>query len=146
MGGQYAEPGAELDGLVRRVIGAAIEVHRALGPGFNESVYEEAMGVELELRRVPFTRQHPIDLQYKGVAVGAGRLDFLIDARLVVELKATDRLAEVHIAQTLSYLRATRLSLALLINFNVPALRRGLRRIIHTPPTSAPPPVIKRKE
>ncbi len=112
------------------VIGAAIEVHRSLGPGYLESVYEQALAVELKLRDVPFQRQVQFALNYKGHAIGEGRLDFLVDNRLVVELKAVDALSALHLAQALSYLKATGHHLALVINFNVPKLAGGLKRVI----------------
>lgn len=112
------------------VIGAAIEVHRLLGPGYLENVYEQALAVELKLRGVPFARQVVFALDYKGHAVGEGRLDFLVDDRLIVELKAVDALVPIHIAQAISYLKATKHRLALLINFNVPVLKDGIRRVV----------------
>lgn len=124
------EPNRELDQLAHAVIGAAIEVHRALGPGFLESVYEEALSFELEQRAVPFTRQHVISVSYKGRPVGEGRLDMLVAGRLVVELKAVDELAPIHMAQVISYLKATGHKLGLLINFNVPILKQGIRRVV----------------
>jgi GxxExxY protein len=96
-------------------------------------VYEEALCVELALRGIPFARQVPISVNCKGQKVGEGRLDLLIDKILVLELKAVEELAPIHVAQILSYLKATRLHLGLLISFNVPLLRRGIRRVIHTP-------------
>ena len=127
------EPSVELDELAHRVIGAAIEVHRVLGPGFLESVYEEALCVELAARRIGFTRQVPVGVDYKGRRVGEARLDLVVDNRVVVELKAVESIAPIHVAQVLSYLKATELRLALLITFNVTVLRRGIRRLIHTP-------------
>jgi GxxExxY protein len=127
------EPGARLDYLARIVVDAALEVHRALGPGFLESVYERALTVELELRRIPFQRQVPIVVRYKGVEVGDGRIDLLVDGCLVVELKAVETMAPVHLAQVLSYLRARKLRLGLLINFNARQLREGLRRVVLSP-------------
>jgi GxxExxY protein len=120
----------ELDHLAKRVIGAAIEVHRVLVPGFLESIYEEALSIGLSTRQLRFARQVAIDLQYKGRQVGEGRLDLLIENQLVVELKAVDTLAPIHTAQVLSYLKATNRSLGLLINFNVPMLRDGIRRVV----------------
>jgi GxxExxY protein len=128
----WHEPSKELDQLAYRVIGAAIEVHRLLGPGFLETVYEEATCVELALRGVPFARQVPIGLKYKERMTGEARLDLLVDNRLVVELKTVERIAQIHVAQTLSYLKITRLRLGLLINFNVTTLTRGIKRVIHT--------------
>ena len=116
--------------LVERVIGAAIEVHRALGPGYLEKTYEEAMAHEFGLSGIPFSRQHPIAVSYKGHLCGEGKLDYLIAGQLVVELKTVDRFAEIHTAQVLSYLRATNLDLGLLLNFHVPVLKDGIKRVI----------------
>lgn len=116
--------------LTGEVIGAAIEVHRILGPGYLESVYEDALCVEFELRAIRFSRQHPINISYKRRAVGESRLDLLVDNCLIIELKAVETLLPVHKAQVISYLRATGLRLGLLINFNEATLLRGLRRII----------------
>ena len=119
-----------LNELSHRVIGAAIEVYRHLGPGFLESVYEEALCYELMLRSIPYERQFNVAVQYKNHVVGAGRLDLLIDRCLVVELKAIELILPIHIAQTMSYLKTTGYTLALLINFNVTALRNGIKRVI----------------
>ena len=129
------EPDAELDQLAHRVIGAAIEVHRLLGPGYLEDVYEEALAVEFKLRGIPFKKQMPIELDYKGQPVGQGRLDFLVDDRLVVELKAVESLHPVFMAQVISYLKTLHLPLGLLINFNVAILKNGLRRVVHSTPS-----------
>jgi GxxExxY protein len=126
------EPSAELDELSHRVIGAAIEVHRHLGPGFLESVYEEALCEELVLRDIPFARQVPIGVRYKGKQVGEARLDILVHDSVVLELKTVENIAPIHWAQVLSYLKATRLRLGLLINFNVSLLQRGIKRVIQT--------------
>ena len=127
------EPSAKLDELAHRVIGAAIEVHRLLGPAFLESVYEEALCVELALRDIRFARQVPISVSYKGERVGESRLDLLVDDSLVVELKAVESIAPIHFAQVLSYLRAARLPLGLIISFNVDVLQRGIRRVVLSP-------------
>ncbi|MBI3976872.1 MAG: GxxExxY protein [Chloroflexi bacterium] len=124
------EPEAGLNRLTQAVIGAAIEVHRVLGPGYLESVYEEAICVELQLRGVPFVRQVAMDVSYKGHAVGEGRLDLLVGGHLIVELKAVEALAPIHTAQVISYLKATGHHLGLLINFNVLVLRQGIRRVV----------------
>ena len=113
------------------VIGAAIEVHRTLGPGFLESVYEEAMAIELAERAVSFSRQVPVAVVYKGRPIGRARLDLLVEQSLVVELKAVSELAGIHRAQLISYLKSTGVRLGLLINFNVEVLRDGLRRVIY---------------
>jgi GxxExxY protein len=101
------EPPAELNALTEAVIGAAIEMHRHLGPGYLESAYEEAMAVERRLRGIQFERQVPIPLHYKGYALGEGRADFIIEKRLLVELKAVESLHPVHKAQVIAYLKAT---------------------------------------
>ena len=124
------EPDSRVDGLARSVIGAAIEVHRILGPGYLESVYEEALALEFSLRQIPFSRQKSVSVVYKGHSVGESRLDFLVGGCLIVELKAVDALAPIHQAQVISYLKATGLLLGLLINFNVPILKDGIRRVI----------------
>ena len=103
-----------------------------LGPGFLESVYEEALCAELRLRGIPFVRQLVVPIRYKGQVVGEGRLDLLIDSLLVVELKAVEALAQIHAVQLLSYLKATGHTLGLLINFNVPILKHGIKRIVLT--------------
>ncbi len=134
--------GKQCDGEVLRasrnrlshdIIGAAIEVHRSLGPGYLESVYEEALCVEFGLRKIPFVRQLDIAISYKGHAVGAGRIDILVDHTIVVELKAVEAFAPIHQAQLLSYLKSTGYQLGLLINFNVPVLRDGIKRITTLP-------------
>ena len=126
------EPDAALDGLARDVIGAAIEVHRWLGPGFLETVYEDALAVELGLRHIVFQRQVPLAIDYKGRRVGGGRVDILVAGRLVVELKTVDALSAVHQAQVLSYLKVVGTSLGLLINFNVKILKDGIKRVVLT--------------
>ena len=137
------EPGVETDALARGVIGAAIEVHRALGPGYLESVYEEALAIELDRRGILFERQKAFALAYKGHPVGQGKLDFLIAGRLVVELKATEALAPIHDAQVISYLKATGCGLGLLVNFNVRLLKNGIKRIVLSGSGAAAFPVEK---
>ncbi|MGA3162972.1 MAG: GxxExxY protein [Verrucomicrobiota bacterium] len=126
------EPSARTDELARDVIGAAIEVHRHLGPGFLESVYEEALCVEMADRRIPFERQKEIGVLYKGRTIGRHKIDLLVGQLLVVELKTVEALAEIHNAQVISYLKATGLSLGLLINFNVSILKNGIQRVVYT--------------
>jgi len=120
------EPSKEADELARRVIGAAIEVHRALGPGYIESVYEEAICIEIDDLRIPFERQVKIAVEYNGRKVGEGRLDLLVAKILPVELKAVESFAAIHQAQLISYLKMTHLQLGRLINFNVPILKNGI--------------------
>ncbi|MGH2587937.1 MAG: GxxExxY protein [Dehalococcoidia bacterium] len=116
-----------LSGLV---IGAALEVHRTLGPGFLESVYEEALCVELTLRRIDYQRQREIHLAYKDHPIGQARLDLLVANQLIVELKSVESLLPIHQAQVISYLKATSRNIGLLINFNVPVLKDGIKRIV----------------
>lgn len=124
---------ASVDDLAHRVIGAAIEVHRHVGPGFSEAVYEEALAVEFRLRELPFTRQHPLAVSYKGYWVGEGRADFVVGDSLVVEVKAVRQLVEIHTAQVISYLKAGDFHLGLLLNFREAALRRGVKRVVWRP-------------
>lgn len=126
------EPDLTSDELAHAVIGAAIEVHRHLGPGYLEAVYEEALCVEFRLRGIPFERQKPIKVEYKGEYVGEGRLDLFVGERLVVELKAAKAVAPIEQARVLSYLKATGLQLALLINFHVTVLKSGIQRIVRS--------------
>jgi len=126
------EPSKEIDELAQRVIGAALEVHRALGPGYQESIYEEALVFELMQMGIRFERQKPFRVDYKGHAVGEGRVDLLVEEKLIVELKATDRMHPVYKAQVISYLKATSCQVGLLINFNESLLRTGIQRVIHS--------------
>ncbi len=128
------QPAPELDALARRVVAAALEVHRHLGPGYLESFYEEALAIEMEARGIPFIRQAPISVKYKGHSIGEGRVDLLVGGELLVELKTVDQIAPIHKAQVISYLKATHLHLGLLINFNVPVLRDGIRRVVFSIP------------
>ena len=129
-------PGAAVDSLAHRVLGCAIEVHRVLGPGWLESIYEEALCVELALARIPFERQVPVKVRYKRQDIGDAKLDLLVCRQLVVELKTVEGIAPVHVAQVLSYLKIKRLRLGLLVNFNVVELRQGIKRVINTPRNS----------
>jgi len=127
------KPDAALDALTYAVIGAAIEVHREIGPGFVEAVYDKALQIELTLRQISFESQYKVPLYYKGHPVGTGQLDFFIQNQLVVELKAVSTLADIHTAQVLRYLQVTKQNLGLLINFHVPVLSHGVERIILSP-------------
>jgi GxxExxY protein len=126
------EPSGRVDELAHRVIGAAIEVHKLLGPGFLESVYEEALAYEFELRDIPFERQHPITLHYKTKNVGDSRLDFLVGGELVVELKAVEAIYPIFPAKVIHYLKISGLELGIIINFHVVQLRDGIKRIVLT--------------
>ena len=116
--------------LTEKIIGAAMEVHKTLHRGFLESVYEEAMAIELDLQRIPFERQKPIDVFYTGKVAKQFFCDFVIEGKVLVELKVIKRLSETEKSQVLNYLKATGLSLALLINFGAPSLE--FKRIINT--------------
>jgi GxxExxY protein len=117
------------DDLTEKIIGAAIEVHRLIGPGLLESIYEEALCVELQLRGISFQRQVEVDVDYKGHIIKGQRIDLLVAGEVIVELKAVAHLPEVAVAQTLSYLKATGLKRALLINFGERELVNGVKRI-----------------
>jgi GxxExxY protein len=118
--------------VTESIIGCAIEMHRALGPGLLESIYEECLAVELDLRGVSFEQQICVPIQYKGQRVASDlRIDLLVEQRIVVELKAVEKILPVHDAQLLTYLRLTGNAVGLLINFNVPILRDGLRRLVN---------------
>lgn len=119
------------DRLSERVIGAAVEVHRHLGPGLLESAYAGAMALELHTRRIDFSSEVLIPIQYKGTVLEPRLLvDLLVEGQLVVELKAVDAMLPVHHAQVLTYLRVGYFPSGLLINFNVPLLRDGVRRFV----------------
>lgn len=114
-----------------KIIGACIEVHRALGPGLLESVYQECLAREFSLQNVPFQKEKAQVISYKGVSMECGlRLDFLVDNRVIVELKAVEKLLPVHKAQVLTYLKLTGCKLGLLININVPVLKNGIERLV----------------
>ena len=117
--------------ITHAVIGAAIEVHRLLGPGLLESAYEECLFKELKLRRLNVVRQKPIPIMYKDAKLECGyRLDLLVEAKVVVELKSIEGFAPIHEAIMLTYLRLSGYRLGLLINFNVKVLKDGIRRYI----------------
>jgi len=117
--------------LTETIIGAAIEVHRALGPGLLESAYVECLCHELALRGVPFVRELPLPLEYKGIRLDCGyRIDLLVADAVVVEVKAVEKLIPVHEAQLLTYLRLGGWRVGLLMNFNSPVLKQGIRRLV----------------
>lgn len=122
-------PDSPLNQLTHQVIGAAIDVHRELGPGYLEALYEEALCLELSERKIAHVRQASINVSYKGTPIGQCYIDVLVENILILELKAVDKLMPVHKAQIMSYLKATGLSLGLLINFSVPVLKDGIERI-----------------
>ena len=118
-----------------RVIGAAIEVHKTLGPGLLESVYELALEEEFLARNIVFERQKPVPIRYRGLILDTGlRLDFVIARQIVVELKSVERLIDVHEAQVLTYMKLSGCPVGLLINFNVARLKSGIRRFVRNAP------------
>jgi GxxExxY protein len=118
--------------LTEAIIGAAIEVHKTLGPGLLESAYEACLCQELELRSIPFRNQLTLPVYYKGRLIDCGyRLDIIVDETVVVEIKAVESLLPIHAAQLLTYLKLGGWSIGLLINFNAQILKHGIKRIIH---------------
>ena len=121
-----------IDLLAERVIGCAIEVHRQMGPGLNEGVYQESFMLELALCEIPFAADVPIRIDYKGHRLKKHfEIDLIVDDRLIIEIKAVESLHPAHQAQVMTYLRLTKLPAGLLINFNQPTLRAGLKRLDH---------------
>jgi GxxExxY protein len=128
-------------GCSEQVIGAMIEVHRHLGAGLLESAYEACVCRELAMRGLRFERQRPMPLSYKGISLECGyRLDLVVDHSVLVEFKTVDALLPIHVAQIITYLRLSQLPVGLLVNFNVPVLKQGLRRLWLSS-TSSPPPL-----
>lgn len=124
------EPDNSLDQLARGVIGAAIEVHKYLGPGLQEPLYAPALHIELSQRGIPFQTEVFLPVTYKGRPLGSRKIDLVVDKRLIVELKSVEALAPIHIAQLICYLRLTSTQLGLLINFNVTLLKDGVKRVV----------------
>ena len=126
-----AQPGSpDADSVTERIIGCAIEVHRNLGPGLLESLYEHALALELQDRGMRFVRQHPVKVNYKGREIGELRVDFLVEDQVVVEIKSVQRHAPLFEAQVLTYLRATGQRVGLLLNFNTRLLKEGIKRMV----------------
>ena len=118
--------------LSRKVIGAAIEVHKCLGPGLLESAYASCLAKELTIQKIDYCREVPLDMVYKGEVVDVGyRLDFLVGNKVIVELKSVEKLLPIHDAQLLSYLRISNNKLGLLINFNTKLLKYGVKRLVN---------------
>ncbi len=127
-----------LDAISRRIIGAAIEVHRRLDPGLLESAYEACLAYELRQCGLKVEQQRPLPVLYKDVKLDCGyRLDLVVEDSVIVEIKAVERLAPIHDAQLLSYLRMSEMRVGLLINFHVRVLKNGLKRIVNEFPDSA---------
>jgi GxxExxY protein len=121
-----------MDGLTEKIIGAAIEVHKVLGPGLLESAYELCLAHELSIANISFERQVPLPVTYKSLPVDCGyRLDFLVEKTVVLELKAVEVLQPIHHAQMLTYLKLGGWPIGLLINFNVSVLKKGIKRLVH---------------
>jgi GxxExxY protein len=125
------EPDPALDDLTAAVIGAAIEVHRQLGPGLDEALYKAGMCVEMRLRNIPFACEVTVPVFYKGEQIGKKRIDLVVGERIVVELKAVECLTALHKAQLHTYLKIMNYRLGLLINFNCPVLKDGIKRVIN---------------
>src|SRR5262245_26887520 len=121
---------ADLEDLIRQTIGALIAVHRELGSGMNEGVYAGACHVELAARGIPFESERRVAVRYRGVLLCHQRIDLVVDERLIVEVKSVERIHPVHLAQTVSYLRLLDLRAGLVVNFNVPVLKQGIRRVV----------------
>ena len=121
-----------INNLTGQIIGAAIEVHKALGPGLLESAYEECLCHEFDLRRFRYDRQKPLSVEYKGVKLDCGyRLDLVVEKAVVLELKSCEKIEPIHKAQLLTYLKLSGLKVGLLLNFNVPVMRDGIVRIVN---------------
>jgi len=119
------------DELTGKVIGCAIEVHRVLGPGLLESTYEQCLARELDLAGIPFKLQWPLPVQYKGSRLDCGyRVDMLVDEKIILELKAVEKVLGIHKAQLLTYMKLAEIEVGLLINFNVKMLKQGIQRFI----------------
>ena len=117
------------DILSNKTIGVAIEVHKTLGPGFIESIYHNAMKKELEIQSIPFETEKEIIIKYKNEQVGLHRLDLLINNKIIVELKAVKEITDIHLSQIISYLKATGLSVGLILNFSKPKI--DIKRVIY---------------
>ena len=122
----------EEDRLSKEIIGAAIEVHRHLGPGMLESAYEKCLCKELEIRNIEFEKQKPLAVVYKGITLDCGyKLDVVVEGKVILELKSVNKFESIHDAQLLTYLKLADLKLGILINFNVPVLKDGIKRIVN---------------
>ncbi len=127
----YKDPQDYEKDLSEKIIGAAIEVHKHLGPGLLESVYQTCLAQEFSLRNLHFEQEKPLPVQYKGVLLDCGyRLDFIVENKVVVELKTVPEILPVHESQLLTYLQLTNIKVGLLINFYVPVLHKGIRRLV----------------
>jgi GxxExxY protein len=121
---------SDAERVMHETIGCAIAVHRALGPGFLESIYRTAMCIELDARHLAFERERPVRVSYRSVEIPGQRIDLIVEGLIVVELKAVAQLAGVHRAQLISYLRTTGLRGGLLVNFGAHVMKDGLKRVV----------------
>jgi len=122
----------DINKLSSKIIGAAIEVHKALGPGLLESTYEECLCYEFSLRRISYEKQKPLPVVYKDKQLDCGyRIDVVVENAIILELKACEKIEPIHKAQLLTYLKLSGLKLGLLLNFNVPIMRNGIMRIVN---------------
>ena len=124
----------EINELAHRVIGICIAIHRELGPGLPEEAYEKALAMDFEAAGIRFERQYPLQVLYKGVCVARVRLDFLVESKLVLEIKSCECFTPIDRKQVLRYLQVTKLPLGLLVNFNVMVLKEGIKRVIRSEP------------
>ncbi|MFG0248163.1 MAG: GxxExxY protein [Phycisphaeraceae bacterium JB051] len=121
---------SDTENLAKAVVDTAIEVHRTLGPGFLESIYESALCSEFNARKIPHVKQAVFPVMYKNQIIGEQRFDLVVDHKIIIELKAVECLTKTHSAQLISYLKATKIRLGFLINFNEVKLKDGLKRIV----------------
>ena len=120
----------DINNLTGSIIACAIEVHKVFGPGLLEKIYEECLCIELRARKIPFERQKELLIQYKDKKLDCSyRLDLLVDNKVIVELKTVEKIQPIHEAQLLTYLKLTGIKIGLLINFNVPVLKEGIKRL-----------------
>jgi len=121
---------ADLEELAEKTIGILLTVHRELGPGMSESVYARARRIELAASELPNEGEKAVPIRYRGQLITTQRIDLIVAGKLIVEVKSVERVHPVHVAQAVSYLRATGLRIALVVNFNVPVLKQGIRRVV----------------
>lgn len=120
----------ELENIVTQTIGACIAVHRRLGPGLSETIYQRALMVELKFHGLAAEFEKPVPVHYRGELLCNQRIDLVVEDGLIVEVKSVEAIHAVHVAQAVGYLRLTGLRVALVVNFNVPVLRQGIRRVV----------------
>lgn len=131
MSGNFVDDKYKYSDLTAKIIGAAIEVHRVLGNGFQEVIYQRALEIEMADRGLEFSREYEMDIEYKGVHVGTRRVDFFVEDKIMVEIKAVTNLEDVHLAQAINYLEAYKMEVGLLINFGSKSLK--FKRVMKKP-------------